>query len=214
MSAASSGGQYASPSRLAGLSPHWTRWTLTQVCTCTIPRNVSWAGAHTAPCSILRIVHSGLWCGQRRSGQVDRQDSASARTSVLRLMRACGITAPPPGAWNLPLNLLIVSVLARPGSARTARSYPSGTRSAGTRRKSATSPAPEPRVYAATRPAQPTTRATPSPSPPSPYPHRVSSSGTTHCRGRYPTQVTPATPSGRRAASWHPPHQGRSRTRP
>ena len=43
--------------------------------------------------SLLFTPDSG---GQRRSGQVGSQRSASARTSVLELMRACGITTPPP----------------------------------------------------------------------------------------------------------------------
>jgi hypothetical protein len=46
------------------------------------------------PC-VFSLLFTPSWCGQRRSGQVGSQDSASARTSVFLFMRTCGIAAPP-----------------------------------------------------------------------------------------------------------------------
>jgi hypothetical protein len=59
-------------------------------------------------CSLRNLV----WTAQKRTRLVAKV-SASARTSVTFVMRACGITAPPTSAF---LDLLVVLVIAGCGS--------------------------------------------------------------------------------------------------
>ncbi len=65
------------------------------------------SGAAGAARSILATVHSKLsvWTAQKRTRLV-AEDSASARTSVLRFMRACVIAAPPPARFSSLLTFL------------------------------------------------------------------------------------------------------------